>query len=400
MMSASSFNRVIASLAVGAGLATEIGRLSFLDVLAERRISAKPELAARAFRWLDRAIEIEKVLFDFYQIEVGDAVGRSSIVAKTLPDLMSNDGIERAALAKLIRKLVASFRSEVRDANAVARGDILMQVPAHLASRLLDDTASERMDEESGDFEWIRPAGVERVVKCPSQGQVDPIFVPTESFLNMNITEGGEDLAESVSYLWNLAMREAFAGDLCILCLAEYDGLPTQFYWDMGKQCTDECRHANFFLRWALDSLASINAGSRHSSGLAAVAAAWRESGSGLPIPREAAFFEAFWSAPLEHRLVLMQLDTEGPGVGNLRRYSATPFVRERREFADLLDIVVRDEVTHAKLGQRWLKFLSPDESSRRSVIEDARLLRGVLVMSAVAHNGDCGLLEMLAETP
>ena len=107
--------------------------------------------------------------------------------------------------------------------------------------------------------------------------------------------------------------------------------------------------------------------------------------------------YEAILNATLFERLVLMHLDTETPGVSGLKRKIESPLSNQFPEIRRGLAIVLRDEISHSRLGKHWLEYLAPDPTVRVQEIENTRLLRGVLLLTSRATHSGGKLSELAA---
>jgi uncharacterized ferritin-like protein (DUF455 family) len=187
---------------------------------------------------------------------------------------------------------------------------------------------------------------------------------------------------------------------LCALSAVEYDGLPNQFYWDMGKQAWDEARHAMFFLHSSLSLIGEISSiGSELSD-----SAPWlvldhfRATGRGLPIPFEGNLYESMLNADLVERLVLMNIRTEAPAVGRKLQRIRSSFCQTHGPIAEGYEFDRFDETSHAAIGKRWLEFLLPDENERKGRMEEADLLRNVYLLTSFSHHGGGTMTELLSK--
>jgi len=95
---------------------------------------------------------------------------------------------------------------------------------------------------------------------------------------------------------------------------------------------------------------------------------------------------------------VLLHVDTEAPGVAGFQRELRGRFCKSHPEIAERLEIATRDEAAHARLGRAWLQHLLPEPAERKARIDEALLMRGVLLLSGVSHHEEKPLHELLAE--
>ncbi|MET9463054.1 hypothetical protein ABZY05_50260 [Streptomyces canus] len=218
-----------------------------------------------------------------------------------------------------------------------------------------------------------------------SQQRIDQLL----EILDTDPPSYGSTLQETVPNLWVLASREALAAELAALCVIEWDNMPLAFYLDFAKQMWDESRHAAFYLAASVSLLSDLKAELPAAHPLLDDIQAFQEEGTGLPIPREGNLYEAMLNATLIERLVILHHDTETPAVAGLERKINSTLWDRRPEIAAGISVVQMDERTHARLGHRWLKFLLPGRSEREEAIQDARLMRTMLLLTSCAHHGE-----------
>ena len=121
----------------------------------------------------------------------------------------------------------------------------------------------------------------------------------------------------------------------------------------------------------------------------------YNASKKGLPVPKNRNTYVAILNAGLEERIILMNILTEGPAVARLsmkmkRRVAAQyPEIRRAYEFDRV------DESFHARIGSYWLKYLIPDLKERKQRIEDAKLLKGFLLVTSLSENSDASFEEL-----
>ena len=229
----------------------------------------------------------------------------------------------------------------------------------------------------------LRVSGPIRAFRGPQTLSIDPVFEPNYSLMEKAAPTFSDNLHEVIPYFWTLAMREAFASDLCLLNAVEYDGLPIAFYRDMAKQAWDEIRHADFYLRCSIDLFDQVESGCNRDSQLTPVINGFRNNGRGLPVPIERNLSEAFWNASLTERLILMQFRTEAPAVQRLGKKLQSNLCKRFPRIARGLQIDRDDEKSHAQIGSTWLRYLVTDSSQRRAAIYEADELRPVLLLTA-----------------
>ena len=380
-----------------------LGRYRLLEALAATSYSEKLAHAEAASRLLDAAYTLQQFSWRQYHA-MRRRVAWSAAANPELLGLIEGGSVDRdAVMAK-----VASV-----EAMALARGEALLQscrsdlalapvervVPDLL--RLLQsvcgrhDAAPASVSAGTGVY---RPrAEVRRTVVGPRRTSVDPMFQPTYSSLAYAAPKYGDRLHEALPYYWTLATREAMASDSCALSATEYDGLPLDFYRDMGKQCWDEARHAVLFCEFCRAMAPVLQAELPQDSALAITLERFVRTGTGLPIPREGNFYEVLWLADLVERLILMQVETEAPAVRTLARRAGDRLCSRFPAFRQLVQIDRNDEISHARIGHRWLRFLVPDATDRKQRRENTALLRGVLFASVLAQNEGVELSDVIA---
>jgi hypothetical protein len=170
------------------------------------------------------------------------------------------------------------------------------------------------------------------------------------------------------------------------LCIIEYDGLPAEFCVDMAKQLSDESRHARVYLMTAIQMLTHVSPDSKTES-------FWFEEGKkglalgrGLPIPNEGNLYSVVIGADLVERLILMHHRTELPGVRTKRqRLNGSRFLAENEDISITHQFDLIDEISHAKIGKKWLKYLVPDKIELETRVVETDLLRAILIANAVS---------------
>lgn len=235
-----------------------------------------------------------------------------------------------------------------------------------------------------------------QAVRGPMEVFNDPAFEPAYSLMNQNTPKFGETVIEVAPYLWCLATRETLASELCALSAFEYDALPIAFYHDMAKQCLDEIRHAKFYFEASVRLLPDFLEAAGIEHPLHGPVTRFLQTGTGLPIPLEGRLYESMLNSDLIERLVLMNVRTEAPAVGRLRAQSKSPFCRLDDELARAFEIDTWDEITHARIGTTWLRYLVPDHEARKQVVARVDELRSMLILTSFAHHGPRSLTELM----
>lgn len=359
-----------------ARLYLEYGRVKALAIVFEPRIAEKLRATQQLLDLFDAPKRLQDHLAAYHGATsppVGWSAarrrdGRFRRGSLALPDLVEAANDLEAAIAGEKRRLRAAL-------DPLTGGEDL-RILAHLPEFQGDGSAALDLSPSPG-------GEIRRAVRAPSRAPLDPIFRPSYAVMSDENPHFSDDLATCARYLWTTAMREAMACNLCLITLAEYDGLPLAFYLDLARQAADEARHAAFFLRTALGFVDELAQSDETWADLQRRAASGQAA---LDVPREGDFYSAIWAADLRARLVLMHADTEGPAVGGLVRRLSSPLCQAREALRTGFQYVIRDEITHAKLGKRWLKHLEHDTSLL--TVDETRLLRGLLLATSV-EGGD-----------
>lgn len=226
----------------------------------------------------------------------------------------------------------------------------------------------------------------QRVIEGPKVAQLDPAFVLCDQPGALRLPTFGASAEETLRFLWTLASREAMASDLAALNVAEFDGMPTSYYFDFSRQAWDESRHARFYLSQVKPTWITYRDRVDSSTLEFRAVREFLARGTGLPIPYEGTCYTSVWSATLPERLVLMNIRTEGPSVAAKKGRLTADLHRNLPDLATGIEIDMRDEATHARFGTKWLRHLYPDEIERRAAIESADLLRGFLMALSLAE--------------
>jgi hypothetical protein len=240
--------------------------------------------------------------------------------------------------------------------------------------------------------------GIHRALYGIMHPPLDSVYKPTFSVLKKELPKYGESLVEAAPYYWCLSARECMASDMCNLMLMEYDGMPIDFYYDMAKQAWDEIRHSVFFLEVAEKLIPKLILQLRECDPLYQCLKEYQLTKSGLPIPLEKNLYEAIWNATLFERLILMHHDTETPGIKRIKSRIESGFNQQYPFIVNGLEVVMREEITHARLGKRWIKYLVPHKDTLDEAIKQTRMLRGVLLLTSCAHHQKKNLTGLLSE--
>jgi hypothetical protein len=373
-----------------------LGRLAALALLAEGRLSAKRDHASRAVALVEAGVAVAKFLERYYGIKpltvrwpAAARPDRVGILANDAIDLSRlQEAAEALSHATAVTLATVSARLETTPLLAPARA--VVRIAQTLLPQPVGSSGLRSVESHS------RPSHVEKVFSGPRQVRMDPAFTPTYSLLQHPVPGFGDTVEEAVPYFWALAIRESFAADLCALSTIEYDGMPLDFYRDMVKQSWDEMRHSTYFFEAAISLLPELEASLSEDSQLREHVAQYRATGSGLPIPKERNLYEAILNASLIDRLILLNRDTETPGIKRINDQIHSPFCQSHQEMAKALAVVVRDEITHSGFGRTWLEYLIPDRAEREETIITTEILRGVYLLTSFAHHGEASLTELL----
>jgi hypothetical protein len=370
----------------------EAGRARALLVLLEPRMQAQLEHARCAVRRIDQAAALSEALHRFYQqrpwpVAWAEPQSQAKRFAGPRPQAA-------AAVLAWVDALERQLSALAAELDAHASSSPLLQ-PLSDALAPLRATLPQQAAARPSLPRKQKPAELpRRALRGPPSVDLDPAF--ERSF---RLLDGPQpflyDLTESPG-LWCLALREVMAAQLSALLVVEYDGLPLAYYRDFAKQCWDEMRHALFFFECARELLPRFLASAPRDHLLRAGAERFAAEGRGLGVPREGNLYEIAWLATLEERLVLMHLDTERPGVGQIVQQARTPFFRARERLAAGLRLTARDEAFHARIGAAWLQHLLPDRARRQAAIVEARRLRGLYVLCSFSRHDGVPLSELV----
>lgn len=370
------------------------GRLSALALLGEPTSIAKLERARDAVLRIEQAAAVLDFAARYFQLKPA-LVAWSTRDRPDTRGLLANGRVAmdatRAAIAGASRDaadaIAALSAAEARTPLLAPLSLILAPIAPTLPAGAPRDDLPRRAARP--------PAGPVQALRGPLHVDLDPIFAPSLALLDPESQKAFD--AHRGPHYWCLSIREEMASELCALSLVEHDGLPLAFYRDFAKQAWDEMRHAQFFLRLGLDLLPDFLATAPPDHPLVPGARRFRDTGAGLPVPLERNLYELTWNATLTERLILMHIDTETPGLASFAEDLRSDFCKERPAVAFDMEIAEHDETSHALLGKRWLEHLLPDKADRKAAQDRARLMRGMLMLTAFAHYHDAPLVEMVA---
>jgi hypothetical protein len=384
---------VIGLLAALSARLLTLSRLSALALLGESTAAAKCERAREAVVRVEQAAAVADFASRYHQIR--PALG--AWPAADRPDRRGLVTAGRVALAETDAALDALTREA---ADTVAALTALMATTPLLSplSLLLPPIAASLPAPSShAPPAFVTPAPAAepaQVLRGPLHVDIDPVFEPEGALLDAATRQAFE--THRAPYLWFLSIREEMASELCALSMVEYDGMPLAFYRDFAKQAWDEMRHALFFFRIGVEQLPDFLEKAPADHPLLAGARRYRDTGRGLPVPREKNLYELTWNATLTERLVLMHIDTETPGLAGFAHELRSDFCARHPAIAAELELASHDEASHARFGKTWLEHLVPDKTDRKAAIERALLLRGLLMLTAFSHYQETPLIEMM----
>lgn len=381
---------------------TTLGRYWLLAALSAPAYDQKLAAAEAASRLIDRALELQQFAWRQYHM----TRRRVSWSAPDRPDthgILVDGEIQRPVLVNEIRSLAAAIAAHCR--NSVAGWTAVPALsPACRAildtQRLIEELHSD-LGGAGHELPPVRHGGrrpeAHRALAGPIRTPIDPAFDRQYSSLRHRAPSYSDDLRDALPYYWTLSTREAMASDSCALSAIEYDGLPLEFYRDMAKQCWDEARHAVLFKAFCREAAPLLLAELPVDDPLARILEVFLASGGGLPIPAEGNFYEVMWRADLVERLILMQIETETPAVRTLAQRARGALCARLPSFKSLVEIDRNDEISHARIGHNWFRYLVPAEADRRDRRELTALLRGVLFASVLARSEGVEVSDIIA---
>jgi hypothetical protein len=230
--------------------------------------------------------------------------------------------------------------------------------------------------------------GVRRTFVGPDVSLIDERYFVLEYSLEEYLAPSrAGQLTTAVPFFWTLSAREAMVSDSCLLSLVEYDGLPLPFYRDMARQGADEARHAAMYFELSTELMPTYLSIVDRDNKAAQRVRGFLSGSEKLPLPKEGNLYSCMWSASLEQRLALMQVETEGNAVASTRRAIGSRLAREFVCVKRAFEVDYFDEIAHTRIGTRWLRHLFPERRDRREAIENAKLLRGILLLAAFAKS-------------
>ena len=373
-----------------------LGRLCSLKSFSVRQIAEKIPLHAQTLTYIQQGKQLAIFLSQGFAIKEACIVWRKGVHPRFVLTNHENLTLDTYALDHLMRALSSSILLAMHVLLHDIRG-LTVLLPLHTYLKQLINTI-EYWPIESPPLEMllgeqsIRTMAIHRACTGPKHALIDTAFTPSYSLLDENSPAYADTTHEAAAYYWGLSARECLAADMCALSLTEYDGLPVDFYVDMAKQAYDEIRHAAVCLEIANHLIAEVKqSDSEHPF--------HHQLKNGLPIPAEKHLYEAMWNATLEERLVLMHHDTESLGIQRIRDKMSSVISQQYPAIARQLEIIMREEITHARLGKKWLRHLVPDKTILNSTIERARMLRSLLLLTSASHYKQESLIALVKKT-
>lgn len=367
-----------------------LGRLYALKSLGNKQISDKLIATAQCQRSIDAATRIALFMQRSYAKREPLIYWPSNLLPSVNGIFIDMNIINMSLLEEVIRDLSSTLSMAVHRLHNTIYSTVALQPITVLLSEVAAWLVFEKkIAIDLAEFLGEKNAthhGTTKALCGPMHVSLDNAFTPSYSILKQNVPRYGNTVREAAPYYWALAARECLAADMCSLSLIEYDGLPVDFYTDMAKQAYDEIRHAAIFLEITKTLLPEFKTTLSPEEELYTIVTRFEKYGSGLPIPLERNLYEAMWNTTLEERFILMHYDTESPGIKQHRQNLESSYSRKYPSIANQIEIVMREEITHARMGDRWLKYLLPNPVDRANAIKHARLLRGILILTSSAH--------------
>jgi hypothetical protein len=238
----------------------------------------------------------------------------------------------------------------------------------------------------------------ERVFFGPSQVILDDVFDTSYDMLDYTLPENGNTLKEIVPSCWSVAQGELRACELCALSIIEYDNLPILFYWDFSKQSWDEARHSRIYLDLALSFFDELRESLEFQDPLYRIICAYQDNNARLPLPKDRNTYEAILNSDLEERIILLNILTEAPAVGRLTQKIKKDICVSYPQIRRVLEFDKVDEMFHAKIGNYWLTYLIDDHKERKQRIEDAKLLKGFLLLTSFSEYSNTDIEDLAME--
>jgi hypothetical protein len=318
-------------------------------------------------------------------------------------NILRNGDLDRDALESLLGEVWASMCAAQADMTNVCLASREFLHWAPLVNTLIAGGPPIQMPLSATRFSSNDFLRVDRSLRVPTRkiigprtSHLDPIFSAEYSLQEFVAPTRADRIESMVPYFWTLSSREAMVCDSCLLSAIEYDGLPLQFYRDMARQAADEARHAVMYLDLAVELMPSFLDRARHDDQSATLIRKFLNGAGKLPVPKEGNLFFSMWHASLQERLVIMQITTEGAAVASTRKAIDSALAQEFPSVKRAFEVDYYDEVAHTRIGTRWLKYLCPNSAQRKNVVENAKLLRGILILTCFVTHDDSGNIASL----
>jgi hypothetical protein len=373
-----------------------LGRFSWLRMLTRERVSDKLPDARIGWLAFEHAYRCDEYLAHTYQ-EQSVRIYWSEDAKRYASSDPSGGQIDTILIdiGSRIIKWITSLQMTIEEVPVLAPiGDVVRDVSSSLP--FITQNALEVLHASSFDDSARTNSCVCRTIQGPRHVAIDPAFTPTDSLMDQPAPVFGDSVELATPYFWTLAMRESMASESTALSGIEYDGLPISFYRDIAKQTWDEMRHAQMFFELAVELIPYYGASLLDSDPRKALVHQFKETRTGLPVPKERNLYEAMWNADLPERLVIMQIKTEGPAVAAIRKKLKTKLCVVYPKIRLAFQVDEQDERSHAAIGARWLKYLIPDSTDRAELMAQAELLRGVLLLTSFSHYNSISLPELV----
>lgn len=372
------------------------GRLCFLDLLLKDTIIQKLDCSRKGLLYIDSSIKLENLLTKSLG-QKKKFIKWDEHVRTTTEEIIETGNIDLCS--HLLSQLESKAYFTIDDLIHKTGNDVLLSPVTEVLNDLKDIFKNKPVKE--GNIEKIDIRGssiVERVFFGPSKIKEDKIFDTSYDGVGYTLPENGNTLEEIVPSCWSVAQGELRACELCALSVLEYDNLPLQFYWDFSKQSWDEARHALIYLNLSLSFFDTIISVLNESNPLYKIIKSFKENKKGLPLPKDRNTWDAILNADLEERIILLNILTEGPAVARLTQKIKKDICTHYPEIKRVLEYDKADEMFHARIGNQWLKYLIPNLAKRKQKIEDAKLMKGFLLLTSIVEYSNGNIDELARE--
>ena len=378
------------------GCLVSAGRLCFLDLLLNETMSEKLERSRKGFIYIDFSLRMESLLIK--------SLGQKKKTVKWDEHIFTiTKEIIETCNVELCENLQWYLESKAHDTIhyliGKAKNDILLVPVAEVLNELKDVVKNNSVKAFTIDkIDITGSSAVERVFFGPAKIKEDKIFDTSYNDVGYTLPENGNTLEEIVPSCWSVAQGELRACELCALSVIEYDNLPLQFYWDFSKQSWDEARHALIYLNLSLSFFDTVITMIEKTHPLYKIIKSFKENKSGLPLPKDRNTWDAIINAELEERIILLNILTEGPAVARLTHKIKKEICTRYPQIKRVLEYDKADEMFHARIGNYWLKYLIPNLKSRKQKIEDAKLMKGFLLLTSIVEYSKGNMNELARE--